>query len=86
MPSLSNILTLLAGIAAANGVSYNLNLAAKTISPDGFIRSAALVNGQFPAPLLKASKGDSVSINVMNNLADPTMRRSTSIVGRSYPC
>src|SRR5882724_4626994 len=84
MSLLSSIVVLLAGIATANAVSYNLNLAAKTIAPDGFSRSAALVNGQFPAPLLKASKGDSVSINVANHLADPTMRRSTSIVGRSY--
>lgn len=61
-------------------VNLNWELAAKTISPDGFDRTAALVNGQYPGPLLKANKGDTIFVNVNNKLNDPNMRRSTSIV------
>ncbi|KIJ22840.1 multicopper oxidase, partial [Sphaerobolus stellatus SS14] len=60
-------------------VNYNWNIAAHNIAPDGFTRSAALINGVYPGPLLKAFKGDSVNINVNNQLNDPTMRKSTSI-------
>ncbi|KAF8490605.1 laccase 17 [Gautieria morchelliformis] len=68
-------------VAAVHGASVvqDWSLAATNISPDGFTRSAALVNGQFPGPLLTANKGDSITVNIHNNLADPTMRRSTSI-------
>ena len=74
----------LAIAASAQGahVTKDWTLAAANISPDGFTRSAALVNGGFPGPLLTANKGDSITVNVHNKLADPTMRRSTSIVCR----
>ena len=77
----AGILTL-AIAAAARGeyITKEWTLAANKIAPDGFTRSAALVNGQFPGPLLKATKGDSITVNVHNRLADPTMRRSTSVV------
>ncbi|KAF8521720.1 laccase [Hysterangium stoloniferum] len=60
-------------------VTENWTLAAKTIAPDGFSRSAALINGQYPGPLLTANKGDSVVVNLNNQLADPSMRQSTSV-------
>jgi FtsP/CotA-like multicopper oxidase with cupredoxin domain len=37
-------------------------------------------NGVFPGPTIKLQKGDSVNIPVHNQLTDPGMRRSTSIV------
>ncbi|KAF8997070.1 laccase [Cyathus striatus] len=48
-------------------------------TPDGFERSAVLINGEFPGPLITVNKGDSVSIPTHNQLTDPGMRRSTSI-------
>lgn len=78
----------LAGVAAVHGatVSQEWSLTAKAISPDGFTRSAEVVNGVFPGPLLTANKGDSIVVNVQNNLLDPSMRRSTSIVRTLLPC
>lgn len=66
-------------------VSETWSLTAQKIAPDGFTRSAELVNGLFPGPLLTANKGDTIMVNVTNNLLDPTMRRSTSIVRNFYP-
>ncbi|KZT29795.1 multicopper oxidase [Neolentinus lepideus HHB14362 ss-1] len=51
----------------------------KVIAPDGFNRSAVVVDGQHPAPLIKASKGDRFSLNVHNNLTDNTMERALTI-------
>lgn len=61
-------------------VFHHWTLTNEDISPDGFMRSAALVNSVFPGPLLTAIKGDLITINVKNSLFDPTMRRCTSIV------
>uniref|UniRef100_UPI00403B38C7 Laccase n=1 Tax=synthetic construct TaxID=32630 RepID=UPI00403B38C7 len=63
----------------AIGPTSDLHIANKNISPDGFNRSAVLVNGTFPGPLITANKGDNFQINVINQLTDPTMLRSTSI-------
>lgn len=71
------------GLSQAAIVSHQWTLANKVISPDGANRSAALINGQYPGPLLKFNKGDTGLIAVNNRLTDPTMRRSTSIVGFS---
>ncbi|KAF8522544.1 laccase 17 [Gautieria morchelliformis] len=67
--------------AVAHGatVSQQWSLTADSIAPDGFTRSAELINGIFPGPLVTANKGDSITINVTNSLFDSTMRRSTSI-------
>ena len=55
-------------------------LQTKTIAPDGFNRSAALINGVNHCPLLKPNKGDTVRVLVHNELHDPNMRQSTGIV------
>ncbi|KAF8479910.1 laccase 17 [Gautieria morchelliformis] len=67
--------------AGAQGalVYRDWELTAQEISPDGFKRSAELVNGMFPGPVLTANKGDLIQVNVKNRLLDPTMVRSTSI-------
>lgn len=74
----------LALTAAVNGgrVKHEWDIVAAPISPDGFTRNAALVNGIFPGPILTANKGDLISVQVNNKLNDPEMRRSTSIVCR----
>ncbi|KAJ7584002.1 laccase 6 [Mycena floridula] len=68
-------------VASVSAVTKNIDLTISNtvISPDGAPRSAVVVNGIFPAPLLTLNKGDSVDIAVHNALTDPGMRRSTSI-------
>lgn len=78
--SLSFVLLAFAGLSEAAVVTHQWTLANKDIAPDGFTRSAALVNGQYPGPLLYFNKGDTAYITVNNSLSDPTMRRSTSVV------
>ena len=79
-PKAGVLVLAISSVAYCDLVTKGWTLAAANIAPDGFTRSAALVNGQFPGPLLTANKGDTIIVNVQNNLADPTMRRSTSIV------
>ncbi|KAF8752831.1 multicopper oxidase family [Rhizoctonia solani] len=40
---------------------------------------ATLVNGGYPGPLIFANKGDTLKINVVNKLKDPSMYQTTSI-------
>ncbi|KIJ45892.1 multicopper oxidase [Sphaerobolus stellatus SS14] len=79
-----NKVTLLSFVSAActnaATVNYNWTIAAHNIALDGFTRSAALINNVYPGLLLKANKGVSVNIHVDNQLNDPSMRKSTSIV------
>ncbi|KAG6811393.1 hypothetical protein H0H92_007637 [Tricholoma furcatifolium] len=49
------------------------------ISPDGFTRSTVLAGGTFPGTPITGSKGDRFQINVIDQLTDDTMLRSTSI-------
>ncbi|EIM92984.1 laccase subfamily 2 [Stereum hirsutum FP-91666 SS1] len=56
-----------------------LNVVNANLAPDGFNRSMVTVNGTYPGPLITANKGDTLSVTVNNQLADPTMRLSTSI-------
>ncbi|KAG9123104.1 hypothetical protein FRC07_000226 [Ceratobasidium sp. 392] len=68
-----------AQLAAAAFVDTTLNIVNAQISPDGFSRSASLVNGQFPGTVIFANKGDILRNTVVNQLTDPSMRRSTTI-------
>ncbi|KIJ50346.1 multicopper oxidase [Sphaerobolus stellatus SS14] len=75
-----SVLGLLSSLSAnAAVVTQTFHLTSQNIAPDGFRRPAAVINGQFPGPVLKANKGDTVFVNVVNNLNDPNMRKSTSI-------
>ncbi|KAG5646508.1 hypothetical protein DXG03_003275 [Asterophora parasitica] len=56
-----------------------LRISNGVIAPDGFNRSAVLVNGQHPGPLLTGKKGSRFRFNVENALTDPTMQRATSV-------
>ncbi|KAJ7062590.1 laccase 17 [Mycena amicta] len=71
-------LVLLAARVRAADVYYDLPITNANVSPDGFTR-AAIQAGTFPGPLITCNKGDTLHINVTNQLVDPTMRRSTSI-------
>nr|AUK50745.1 laccase 2 [Peniophora sp. CBMAI 1063] len=60
-------------------VSQTLTIANADISPDGFTRSASLVNGTFPAPFLSGNTGDNFQLNVVNNLDDTTLDLVTTV-------
>ncbi|KAF2791621.1 multicopper oxidase [Melanomma pulvis-pyrius CBS 109.77] len=54
---------------AGKVVTYNLEITNTTLNPDGNgDRLAMLINGQFPGPLIRASWGDTLVINVKNLL------------------
>ncbi|TFK35101.1 Cu-oxidase-domain-containing protein [Crucibulum laeve] len=63
----------------ANVKPITLNIVNADLAPDGFKRSTVVVNGTYPAPLITATKGDTLQVTVNNQLSDPTMRRSTTI-------
>ncbi|KAJ7509112.1 laccase [Mycena galericulata] len=65
--------------ALASTAPYELLLTNEWIQPDGFNRSSVLANKRFPGPLISAQKGDTLTINVVNNLTDTTMAQGTSI-------
>ncbi|KAF1978938.1 hypothetical protein BU23DRAFT_191023 [Bimuria novae-zelandiae CBS 107.79] len=48
--------------------TFNLEIAEKTVSPDGFPKLAQVVNGQFPGPLIEACWGDTIVVNVRNTI------------------
>ncbi|KAI1791166.1 laccase [Ganoderma leucocontextum] len=67
---------------AAIGPTADLTITDADIAPDGFTRAAVVVNGVFPAPLItgnKASPGDRFQLNVINQLTNHTMLKTTSI-------
>ncbi|KAK0469397.1 laccase 5 [Desarmillaria tabescens] len=57
----------------------DLHVVNRYIAPDGFNRSAVLMNGVFPGPLIFGYTGGRFRLNVINELTDNTMLRSTSI-------
>ncbi|KAJ3568733.1 hypothetical protein NP233_g5527 [Leucocoprinus birnbaumii] len=70
----------LAGI----GPVADIHLANRIIAPDGFNRSSVLAgtaDGTFsmPGPLITGTKGDHFKLNVINELNDTSMLRSSSI-------
>ncbi|KAG2351789.1 multicopper oxidase, partial [Suillus spraguei] len=63
----------------ALGPQTSITISNKDIAPDGFQRSATLVNGVYPGPLIAAQKGDDFAIEVVNELTDESMFKSTSV-------
>ncbi|KAK7450141.1 laccase, multicopper oxidase, benzenediol:oxygen oxidorectuctase [Stygiomarasmius scandens] len=61
------------------GPIADLHIVNAIVSPDGFSRSAALVEGQVTGPLLVANRGETFQLNVINELEDNTMLQSTAI-------
>ena len=58
-------------LSTGTGPTYNFNIARGTIAPDGVNRSALLINGAFPGPLIEANWGDTITVNVCNNIVGP---------------
>ncbi|PPQ80727.1 hypothetical protein CVT25_001847 [Psilocybe cyanescens] len=69
---------------AAIGPDADLYIGNKAISPDGFSRSSVLAGTtidslSFPGPIIRATKGDTFHLNVVDQLTDPSMMMSTSV-------
>ncbi|KAM5532254.1 hypothetical protein V8D89_014093 [Ganoderma adspersum] len=64
---------------AAIGPVTDLTISNAAISPDGFTRDAVVMNGVFPGPLITGNKGDRFQLNVVDNLTNHTMLKSTSV-------
>ncbi|CAH7689407.1 multi-copper oxidase laccase-like protein [Phakopsora pachyrhizi] len=47
---------------------YSWVLTNKTAAFDGYLRNALVINDQFPGPLIEANEGDTLEINVSNQL------------------
>ncbi|KAI0078066.1 laccase 5 [Panus rudis PR-1116 ss-1] len=64
---------------AAIGPVTDLRITNKNVSPDGVSRPAVLAGGTLPGPTIKGNKGDHFKINVIDELTNPDMFKSTSI-------
>ena len=49
---------------------YDFTITRGVLSPDGVNRSMLLINGQFPAPLIEANWGDTISVTVHNAISN----------------
>ncbi|KAI0252565.1 laccase [Lactifluus subvellereus] len=77
--SLALLLAAITGSIATVGPDTTLPIVNVNISPDGFPRPATLAGGTFPGPLIQGTKGTEFSINVIDQLTDPSMDLGTSI-------
>ncbi|KAH7891006.1 laccase [Phlebopus sp. FC_14] len=75
---LGAVVLLLAGCVSA-AVVTELDLTNAIVSPDGFNKSAIVVNGLLPGTVITGNKGDNFQITVKNQLTDESMNRSTSV-------
>ncbi|KAG2056214.1 laccase [Suillus hirtellus] len=64
---------------AAHGPTTQLTISNKVISPDGFNRSAIVVNGESPGHLITGQKGDTFNIEVVNQLSEKSMLLLTGV-------
>ena len=65
---------------AAIGPITDLVVLDANVSPDGYERAAVLAGGTFPGPLIAGQKGDNFQINVIDQLTNHTMLKTTSMV------
>ncbi|KAJ3553552.1 hypothetical protein NM688_g3549 [Phlebia brevispora] len=61
------------------GPVTDLHIVNKWTNLDGFGRYGVLAEGQFPGPLITSQKGQGFQINVIDELTNATMLKSTSI-------
>lgn len=62
----------LASVVRAATVTYNWDVTWVNAAPDGFMRPVIGINNQWPCPTIEATKGDTVVINLNNNLGNET--------------
>jgi iron transport multicopper oxidase len=65
-PPLLLLLSIPTSLAAT--LSYNWTIGFVAAAPDGFSRQVIGINGQWPLPAIKGNLGDTVTINLYNNL------------------
>nr|Q01679.2 RecName: Full=Laccase; AltName: Full=Benzenediol:oxygen oxidoreductase; AltName: Full=Diphenol oxidase; AltName: Full=Ligninolytic phenoloxidase; AltName: Full=Urishiol oxidase; Flags: Precursor [Phlebia radiata]CAA36379.2 laccase [Phlebia radiata] len=64
---------------ASIGPVTDFHIVNAAVSPDGFSRQAVLAEGVFPGPLIAGNKGDNFQINVIDELTNATMLKTTTI-------
>ncbi|KAL2143119.1 hypothetical protein VTI28DRAFT_333 [Corynascus sepedonium] len=50
---------------------YEFTVSRGVIAPDGYVRDVLLVNGAFPGPLIEANWGDTIVVDVHNDITGP---------------
>ncbi|PQE29797.1 multicopper oxidase protein [Rutstroemia sp. NJR-2017a WRK4] len=72
-PILSALLLALTSVAEAATVTYDFNITWVRANPDGaFERPTIGINGQWPLPIMRATVGDRIIVNVDNQLGNQT--------------
>nr|ALF95042.1 laccase [Crustodontia chrysocreas] len=64
---------------AAIGPVTDLHIVNAAVAPDGISREAVLAEGTFPGPLITGNMGDNFQINVIDELTNATMLKTTTI-------
>ncbi|MCJ1384904.1 hypothetical protein MMC17_008022 [Xylographa soralifera] len=71
--SIATVLSCLVSLGWSATVTYDFNITWITSNPDGaYERSTIGINGQWPLPAIRATVGDQVIVNVMNQLGNET--------------
>ncbi|KAI0276838.1 phenol oxidase [Russula aff. rugulosa BPL654] len=70
--------TLSLGVSASV-VRTSLDIVNQQLGPDGYTRLATLASGQFPAPVIRAFKGDELQIEVTDKLTNDSLDLVTSV-------
>nr|ACZ82339.1 laccase [Lentinus sp. WR2] len=73
------VLSFVAAAYAAIGPVADLTISNAQVSPDGFLRDAVVTNGLVPGPLITGNKGDRFQLNVIDQMTNHTMLKTTSI-------
>lgn len=71
-PTAERMREILAGPVTLRGSSFNLTYSPTKVNLTGNERIATAINGSVPAPTLRWKEGDTVTLNVTNNMAEDT--------------
>src|SRR5258708_3634852 len=55
-----------------SGTEFQLEIGPMPVNITGRARTATVINGQLPAPILRWREGDTITLAVTNRLSDPT--------------
>ncbi|THH00638.1 hypothetical protein EW026_g1910 [Hermanssonia centrifuga] len=66
-------------VHGAIGPIADLAIVNAEVNPDGFSRQAVLAGGTFPGPVITGTKGANFQINVMDQLTNETMLKTTTV-------
>ncbi|MBE3047950.1 multicopper oxidase domain-containing protein [Candidatus Bathyarchaeota archaeon] len=66
------LLGALAGLGSAAVVEYDWDITWVNAAPDGFMRPVVGVNNEWPCPMIRATKGDTIKVNMNNQLGNQT--------------